>query len=364
MASDDGKSALNQQLCKDFADITGTDPELALYYLEQKSWKLEDAVNMFFDSNRPSRPDDDTSQTVEGVESAKDEGGGSQGNAPAKQEAAVTTDLPSQASSSEVNDLTSSSKRFRLITWNIDGLDQSCLNGRAQAICRILNSFNPDVIFLQEVIPETCKLICSQLSNYKPFPASDHAYFTLILLKKSTVTCLSSKIESFPDSAMLRALQIVDCKCAGLDLRLMSSHLESTGQPKAIEERQKQFSRAVYLMKTAPAEHTVFFGGDTNLRDKEVARFGVPSYIHDVWEMCGSPSGAKYTWDLTQNDNLDWPHPNRPRLRFDRLFLRHPKTAPRLEPKTFNLLGTERLPCHKFPSDHWGIVCDFEVTSS
>ena len=68
------------------------------------------------------------------------------------------------------------------------------------------------------------------------------------------------------------------CKCAGVDLRLMSSHLESTGQKMAATERQKQFSRAVDMMETAPPEQTVLFGGDTNLRDKEVHQILFGSY--------------------------------------------------------------------------------------
>ena len=48
----------------------------------------------------------------------------------------------------------------------------------------------------------------------------------------------------------------------------MTSHLESTADGKA--ERCNQFSRSLYRMKTATGEQTVLFGGDTNLRDKEV----------------------------------------------------------------------------------------------
>ncbi|XP_022092786.1 uncharacterized protein LOC110980430 isoform X2 [Acanthaster planci] len=114
-------------------------------------------------------------------------------------------------------------------------------------------------------------------------------------------------------------------------------------------------------METAPPKQTVLFGGDTNLRDKEVEKFCLPTSIHDVWEMIGSPSESRYTWDQTSNDNKVWPFRNRSRLRFDRLYLRHPETMSEvLAPNTFDLLGRERLSCNKFPSDHWGIVCDFQ----
>ncbi|XP_071804765.1 tyrosyl-DNA phosphodiesterase 2-like [Asterias amurensis] len=333
----------HEELRLSFTAVTGAQPTVALRYLQQKNWNIEEALNSFYDA--PSSP----SNTQDGSHSNSSQSVNSSRHSTSTSGTTAATDsLPP-------------SPGFRLITWNIDGLDPRNIKERTLAACTILKQYKPDIVYLQEVIFPTFLMISSELDNYKAIPATGDGYFTLILLRKSTVTYLSSKVEAFEESEMTRALQKAECKCAGIDLCLMTSHLESTADGK--EERCNQFSRSLYRMKTATGEQTVLFGGDTNLRDKEVTKVGLPSYIRDVWEMCGSPEVAKFTWDLTKNNNLNWSFPNRPKLRFDRLYLRHAKTSPRVVPQDFGLIGTERLEgCGRFPSDHWGIVCDFKVT--
>jgi len=106
---------------------------------------------------------------------------------------------------------------------------------------------------------------------------------------------------------------------------------------------------------------TVIFGGDTNLRDAEVSSVGgLPSGIVDAWEECGRPADSQFTWDMTINDNLDWAYPRKPRIRFDRLFMRPAQGTHALKATNFALVGKERLVgCRRFPSDHWGVWCEF-----
>ena len=106
-------------------------------------------------------------------------------------------------------------------------------------------------------------------------------------------------------------------------------------------------------------ECTVIFGGDTNLRDIEVKQVGIPDEISDAWESCGKAEETKFTWDTSVNDNLDWPYPNKPKLRFDRVYVRSGQNNSCLEPLEFSLIGKERLASGVFPSDHWGIWCSF-----
>ena len=51
-------------------------------------------------------------------------------------------------------------------------------------------------------------------------------------------------------------------------------------------------------------------------------------------------------------------------MRFDRIYFRQSQPC-RLVPKTFKLIGTEKVPgtC-QFPSDHWGILATFEIDSN
>ena len=147
------------------------------------------------------------------------------------------------------------------------------------------------------------------------------------------------------------------------ELILMTSHLESMAQCKA--ERKRQFEQVLMNMTGQPPQATVIFGGDTNLRDAEVSAVGgLPSGVVDAWEECGSPADSKFTWDVSINDNLDWAHPRKPRLRFDRLFMRRAQGACYLKVAKFELVGMERLAgCGRFPSDHWGVCCELSQSS-
>ena len=87
---------------------------------------------------------------------------------------------------------------------------------------------------------------------------------------------------------------------------------------------------------------------------------GIPSKTCDLWEATGSRQEAKFTWDLTRNDNLEWPHKFRPRCRFDRLFIRDAQPLG-LKPVYFELVGLERLEvCRRFCSDHWGLLAHLD----
>ena len=88
---------------------------------------------------------------------------------------------------------------------------------------------------------------------------------------------------------------------------------------------------------------------------------GLPNGVLDLWEVTGARPEAKFTWDIVTNDNLNWEHDFKPRLRFDRMYLRHPGTGLKtVKPVSFELVGIERLEkCRRFPSDHWGILCHF-----
>lgn len=88
---------------------------------------------------------------------------------------------------------------------------------------------------------------------------------------------------------------------------------------------------------------------------------GLPAGIEDVWVTCGSRKECAYTFDLLRNDNLLFNGKFKPRCRFDRVFLRRSSPS-KLKPAFFGLIGLERLLPHRcFPSDHWGVLCHFEM---
>lgn len=187
------------------------------------------------------------------------------------------------------------------------------------------------------------------------------AYFNIMLLKNSSVKPTSNhQCTHFSSSQMGRHLL---CQPAifrdKTEIILMTSHLESTVKCK--DERKRQLAQVLGCITDQPGEATVVFGGDTNLRDAEVSAIGgLPSGIVDAWEQCGRPKEAEFTWDMRMNDNLEWPYPKKPKIRFDRMFVRPGQGLHALTTTQFELVGMERLPgCRRFPSDHWGIWCEF-----
>lgn len=168
-----------------------------------------------------------------------------------------------------------------------------------------------------------------------------------------------------------------------LKLCLLNSHLESTAQHSA--ERIKQLKICFKEMSEIDRNVNVIFGGDLNMRDKEVLRMladclcfnfsyfksqiveagGLPDNARDAWEACGSRKEVQYTWDTMRNTNKQFPGKYKPRMRFDRVYLRPSTRQITLaETRFFGLIGLQKISGYQcFPSDHWGLLVDFDAVS-
>ncbi|XP_031759257.1 tyrosyl-DNA phosphodiesterase 2 isoform X1 [Xenopus tropicalis] len=247
---------------------------------------------------------------------------------------------------------------FSFLTWNIDGLDESNVAERARGVCSYLALYSPDVVFLQEVIPPYYEYLKKRAVSYTIITGNEDEYFTAMMLKKSRVKLISQEIVPYPSTVMMRNLLVANVNISGNSICLMTSHLESTKDHS--KERLKQLDIVLKKMMDAPPLATVIFGGDTNLRDQEVAKIGgMPNNILDVWDFLGKPEHCRYTWDTKVNKNLRAPYICR--LRFDRIFFRASQEGSQVIPQSLYLAGTEKLDCGRFPSDHWGLLCDFAI---
>lgn len=332
-------------LCSEFAAITSSDPAVARRFLASSDWHMERALNAYFDPPR------DTEAAAAG------------GAAPACADSGSCIDLTadettSHASVNSENSLQKDDSNFSLITWNIDGLDLGNLKDRARGVCTYLALYSPDVVFLQEVIPPHLPLLQMKAGNYTIIPGNIDGYFTAIMLKKSRVKLLKHEIIPFPTTTMKRNLLVVHVSISGIELCLMTSHLESTKNHS--KERIKQLQIVLNEMQKVSETTTVIFGGDTNLRDSEVTKLGnLPDNIKDVWEFLGKPQHCRYTWDTQSNDNLNAAY--KCKMRFDRVYFRPALEEGHFIPRSMDLIGLEKLECGRFPSDHWGILCNFDV---
>ncbi|XP_067004499.1 tyrosyl-DNA phosphodiesterase 2 isoform X2 [Anabrus simplex] len=332
-----------QKLTEQFAEITGTDEACAQFYLQDRKWDLERSVNAFFESTSRgginALHDGDEPELVIKVDKAM---------AKALGMGQPTSEPPS---------------KFSLISWNIDGLDEINLKRRTKAVCQIIFQEKPDIVFLQEVIPETFSYISDKLPEYMCIAGNVEGYFSALMLRRYTVYYDSHKIIQFPSSLMQRNLLCAEVHIGPLKLQLMTSHLESGMEH--TKERLNQLQTAFKMIQKMPENQTVIFGGDLNLRDKELSvSGGVPPGIEDLWIACGSRKECQYTWDNVRNTNKSVPGKFKPRCRFDRIYIRH--AHPRaVVPMHFGLIGIQKIiNTQSFPSDHWGIQVFFNIEKS
>ncbi|KFR04081.1 Tyrosyl-DNA phosphodiesterase 2, partial [Nipponia nippon] len=336
-------------LCSEFAAITSSDAAVARSFLAGNDWHMERALNAYFE---PPLEEKAAEEAAAG------------GVPPACAGPGSCIDLTADATTSNAGVNSADLRQeeddssFSLITWNIDGLDLGNLKERARGICSYLALYSPDVVFLQEVIPPHLSLLQMKAGSYTIIPGNIDGYFTVIMLKKSRVKLLKHEIIPFPTTSMMRNLLVVHVSISGNEICLMTSHLESTKNHS--KERVKQLQIVLNKMQKESESATVIFGGDTNLRDSEVTKLGnLPNNITDVWEFLGKPQHCRYTWDTHSNTNLGAEY--KCKMRFDRIYFRPAADGGHIIPRSMDLIGLEKLDCGRFPSDHWGLLCNFDV---
>ena len=257
---------------------------------------------------------------------------------------------------------------LRLVTYNIDGLSEAGRLGRAEAVCRLILELNPqpDVVLLQEVVADNRSIIQQRLAAAYTYHDDNlsrkYSYHCATLLRRTSATLIEERATDYPQSGMGRHLLAVHADVRGKPIALLNSHLESTNEGSAGLLRVNQLRRALTALV---GSHTAFsvFAGDLNLRDAE-ARQVLPDFpaVGDAWESLGKPAALRSTWDTSVNHNLGIAA--QIKCRFDRVYYTSPQNTSggRQGPRAMSLLGTSIVPALQLhPSDHWGLVVDFEI---
>ncbi|XP_062266375.1 tyrosyl-DNA phosphodiesterase 2 [Platichthys flesus] len=357
-ASDSDKPSVSNveesrsRLCEEFAAITGTESNAAQSYLSMNGWEMEKALNSFFEADMERIFEDEDFPERDYCPDTKRK---KVEKKPAEPCIDLTKDSPASSRKPSEED----NGKLSVISWNVDGLDTDNLGERARGLCSFLALYTPDVVLLQELIPPYVQYLKKRAVSYLIIEGGEEGYFTGMMLKRSRVKLVESETVTYPTTQMMRNLFLAQVDFKGQKLCLMTSHFESCKAHSA--ERMKQLQVVMQRMREAPDDVTVLFGGDTNLRDTEVAKVGLPSSVCDVWERLGKQEHCRYTWDTKANNNKAAPYVSR--CRFDRVYFR-PATkdgVPRLAPDHMALVGLEKLDCGRFISDHWGIYCSFSA---
>ncbi|XP_063041476.1 tyrosyl-DNA phosphodiesterase 2 [Engraulis encrasicolus] len=371
--------------CEEFASITGSDSAVAQCYLAENDWNMERALNAFFEADMESvfavdfdeeTPKDNHSTDLKRKSTENTEPSNKRLKPTENTCIDLTSEEPSGSSSSS-SSRSSSTKpvvngastaqpveeekadpKLSLLTWNVDGLDTLNMAERARGLCSYLALYTPDIVFLQELVPPYIQYIRKRAVSYIVIEGGEEGYFTGLMLKKSRVKFLQSEIIPYPMTQMMRNLLVAQVTFQGQELCLMTSHFESCKNQAS--ERMNQLQIMLKKMRETPGNKTIIFGGDTNLRDTEVAKVGgLPAGVCDLWESLGKQEHCRYTWDTKANSNKSVPYISR--CRFDRIYLR-PATqtgTPKMAADHMILVGQEKLDCGRFVSDHWGIYCTF-----
>ncbi|GMT00246.1 hypothetical protein PENTCL1PPCAC_22420, partial [Pristionchus entomophagus] len=328
VSDEDAEAAIRQ-----FAEITGTDEVLGHTILQDVNWSLDRALEVFYGGNVRN----DENGYVE-----------------------VVTPPPRAVAPSQSDDKATTSGdmtgfEISLLSWNIDGLDGNSLSTRMTAVYKIVARISADFVFLQEVVDRDIDKLMKLKNFYNVyFSNRESLYFTAILVSNA-LSVRNHEVIHYPNSGMDRTLQIVEGTLGPFQIFLLNTHLESMAEHS--NKRREQLELCLHRIDTISKAHPdalIFFGGDLNLRDKELS--GLPSGFADAWIAGGSPKSEEYTWDTRTNTNKQTFHGAR--CRFDRLFYK----AQPLKKVKFVLEGKQLIrTCLCYPSDHWAIHSTFSV---
>lgn len=280
------------------------------------------------------------------------------------------------------------SNHVKLLSYNIDGLNEFETLYRTNVILSNILNEDPDVVHLQEVILPTYGMIKSTLEE-KGFVCSSAQencchYFTTTLVKGSRFTNINFEVEEFRGKATSRQgrtlLQTHATFLDSLPCLFVNCHLESTGTAFKSPEsftRVEQLRQGLSLV-ASHVKGPALLSGDLNIRDQEAAlvlgeRVSSTSQraeeIIDVGGVLDTGKDGKAkprrTWFLPGNDKVS--------CRFDRIYINNPSVKPSATtfiPLSYDVIGGKRVfgpgqgASYLTASDHRAMIATFEVQHS
>jgi endonuclease/exonuclease/phosphatase family metal-dependent hydrolase len=249
---------------------------------------------------------------------------------------------------------------MKLLTWNLNGLDDTFVDERAEAAVFLsltgatLDQLGhgatprqpPDVIVLQELTRRTFSAHISphfRRAGFTIYPDNppERELFEIIAVRQPW-KIVSGTTVALERSLYGRQLQsvVVDIGPERDHVQFLTAHFDSGTEEGPI--------RLVQAHQVATAmTHRSVFAGDTNLRTSEwdfaKDRLG---QLTDAWEQVGSPPELRRTWTMADRG-----------ARFDRVWL-----GPGCVAKEMSSVGTQVLPgLGTAPSDHIGLLTDIDI---
>lgn len=244
-----------------------------------------------------------------------------------------------------------SDPRLRLVTWNV-WFGHWQRDARQAALWAEIHAHRPDVVCLQEVVPEHLEgPAITRLRERGWWVSDDHiqAYDVVML---SRVPVRSSERIQLP-SSMGRSLLIARL-ASDPPLTVATVHLESGAETTPL--RVQQLEQVVAALSAEPDGAELVLVGDMNFPAEAERPENRPlTGWSDVWAAL-HPDDPGYTID-TQVNQMRWLAKRRDdQRRIDRVFVR----GQRWRAASIELLGTHSLPDDPltFASDHLGLCVE------
>ena len=109
-------------------------------------------------------------------------------------------------------------EELTFVTWNIAGLHKNLLRERTEAVIETITKMAADIVFLQEVIPETFSMIKSEMTDYECIAAKTSSYYVATLLRRGRVDLDGGHVNNFLNSAMDRHVLVVQVRIVIFDM--------------------------------------------------------------------------------------------------------------------------------------------------
>ena len=155
--------------------------------IQENNWDLSRSLNSYFATKCEKLEAERTAEKEDGSAEAGPWSGG--------QDDYVNVEAALQSG------VLTSAAPLTLVTWNID---QKNLKRRTRAVIETLTSVGADIVFLQEVIPETFSYLESKLTGYECIAAKQENYFVATLVRRGRVYVDKHKVVDFPTTRMYR----------------------------------------------------------------------------------------------------------------------------------------------------------------
>lgn len=244
-----------------------------------------------------------------------------------------------------------------LVTWNV-WFAPYAFEARFRALLGVISARRPDIVCLQEIIPESLAMLLAEpwiRDEYRISDARGDTFdsYGVVILSRLPVRALS--LSELP-SHMGRKLLWAELDSGAGSLVAGAVHLESLKPNRDV--RAEQLSEIFPILRSAGAD--ALLAGDFNFCSSWAAENANldPEFV-DLWPaLRGRAPG--YTEDTDVNTMLRNVKRKDKKVRFDRVLLR---SSGAWQPRSIELLGTAPIDDATpdvFPSDHFGLAAVIE----